>query len=45
MRCDTLWRNARLATMAPGRPGLGEAEHGVVAASDGRSSLVSPVTS
>jgi imidazolonepropionase len=35
MRCDTLWRNARLATMASGRPGLGEVTDGVVASLDG----------
>lgn len=34
MQCDTLWRNARLATMAG--PGLGTVDHGLVAASDGR---------
>ncbi|MFT4935928.1 MAG: imidazolonepropionase [Pseudoalteromonas distincta] len=36
MRCDRLWRNARLATLAPDRPGLGEVDHGVVAAANGR---------
>jgi imidazolonepropionase len=36
MRCDRIWRNARLATLAPGRPGLGEVENGLVASSDGR---------
>jgi imidazolonepropionase len=36
VRCDRLWRNARLATLAPGRPGLGEVAGGVVAAQDGR---------
>jgi len=36
MRCDRIWRNARLATLAPSRPGLGEVEHGVVASADGR---------
>jgi len=36
MRCDTLWRNARLATMARGLPGLGEVGGGVVASLDGR---------
>ncbi|HVI33990.1 imidazolonepropionase [Phenylobacterium sp.] len=36
MRCDRVWRNARLATMAPGRPGLGEVEDGLVAARGGR---------
>jgi imidazolonepropionase len=36
MRCDRLWRNARLATLAADRPGLGVIEKGVIAASDGR---------
>jgi len=36
LRCDRVWRNACLATLAPGRPGLGEVERGVVAALDGR---------
>ena len=36
MRCDRVWRNARLATLALGAPGLGVVEHGVVAALDGR---------
>lgn len=36
MRCDRIWRNARLATLAAGRPGLGEIEDGVVAAKAGR---------
>jgi imidazolonepropionase len=33
MRCDTLWKDARLATMAGGDTGV--VEHGIVAASDG----------
>ena len=33
MQCDTIWTNARLATMAG--PGLGVVENGVVAARDG----------
>jgi imidazolonepropionase len=36
MRCDAIWRNARLATMAAGAPGLGETDHGLVAQSQGR---------
>ena len=36
MRCDRVWTNARLATLAPSRPGLGEVEPGLVAAVDGR---------
>ncbi len=36
MRFDTLWLDARLATLDPLRPGLGIVEHGAVAAVDGR---------
>jgi imidazolonepropionase len=36
MRCDAIWRNARLATLAQGAPGLGEIDHGLVAQSQGR---------
>lgn len=36
MDCDRLWRNARLATLAAGAPGLGIVEHGVIASRDGR---------
>ena len=36
MRADTVWTGARLATLDPGRPGLGVVEDGVVAARDGR---------
>jgi imidazolonepropionase len=36
MRCDRLWRNARLATLAPERPGLGLVDDGVVAMTGGR---------
>ncbi|MGH8221043.1 MAG: imidazolonepropionase [Steroidobacteraceae bacterium] len=42
MRCDRLWRRARVATLAPGRPGLGLIERGVVAAADGRIVFVGP---
>jgi imidazolonepropionase len=38
MRCDTLWRNARLATMAP----AGQIEDGVVAAHEGRIVFAGP---
>lgn len=34
MRCDCLWKDARLATMVA--PGLGIVEHGLVAAANGR---------
>jgi imidazolonepropionase len=33
---DTIWLDARLATLAPDRPGIGVIEHGTVAAKDGR---------
>jgi imidazolonepropionase len=36
MRCDRIWRHARLATLASDRPGLGEIEDGVIACRDGR---------
>lgn len=36
MRCDRVWTNARLATLAPSQPGVGEVEHGLVAAQGGR---------
>src|ERR1700685_1123807 len=34
MRCDRLWRQARLMTMVP--PGLGLIEDGIVACADGK---------
>lgn len=36
MRFDTIWLNARLATLAPGQPGLGVVERGALAATGGR---------
>jgi imidazolonepropionase len=35
MRCDRIWRNARLATMAPARAGMGIVEDALIACSDG----------
>jgi imidazolonepropionase len=35
MRCDRIWRNARLATMAPGREDLGAIDQGLIACRDG----------
>ena len=35
MRCDRLWRNARLMTLAGGQGPLGEVEDGLIAASGG----------
>lgn len=36
VKCDTIWRGARLATLDPGRPGLGEVDDGVIACAAGR---------
>jgi imidazolonepropionase len=36
MQVDRLWTDARIATLDPGRPGLGVIEGGAVAARDGR---------
>jgi imidazolonepropionase len=36
LRSDQLWRNARLATMAPERPGLGVVDDGLIASHCGR---------
>ncbi|MBN9546418.1 MAG: imidazolonepropionase [Alphaproteobacteria bacterium] len=35
MRCERVWRNARLATLAPSRPGIGIIDNGVIAANGG----------
>lgn len=35
MQCDRVWTNARLATLASDRPGLGEVEDGLIACRDG----------
>ena len=40
MTFDTIWTNARLATMAEGQPGLGIIENGCIAAKDGRITFV-----
>ena len=39
---DTVWRNARLATLAPDRPDLGIVERGALAAREGRIVFVGP---
>ena len=36
MRCDTLWHNARIVTLAPDMPGLGVVENGLIAATGSR---------
>ena len=43
MRFDTIWLDARLATLVPGRPGLGIVERGAVAAKDGRIAFAGPM--
>jgi imidazolonepropionase len=40
---DTIWLDARLATLAPDTPGLGVIERGAVAAKDGRIAFVGAV--
>lgn len=42
MQFDRLWRNARLATLAPVLPGLGVIERGAIAARNGRIIYVGP---
>jgi len=44
MTFDTIWTNARLATIAPGTPGLGIVEDGCIAAKDGRIAFAGPVS-
>ncbi len=44
MRCDRLWRNARLMTMVPGESPLGEVEDGLIAARDGVILYAGPAT-
>ena len=41
---DTVWLNARLATLASARPGLGIIESGAIAAREGRIAFVGPQT-
>lgn len=36
MRCDRVWRRARLATLTTSRPGIGIIENGLIAAKGGR---------
>ncbi|HKS65344.1 MAG TPA: imidazolonepropionase [Xanthobacteraceae bacterium] len=43
MDFDTIWLDARLATLAPARPGLGLIENGAVAARDGRIAFAGPM--
>lgn len=42
MRCDRVWINARLATLASDREGLGIVEDGVIASLDGRIAYAGP---
>jgi imidazolonepropionase len=43
MRFDTIWLDARLATLTPDRPSLGTVERGAVAAKDGRIAFAGPM--
>jgi imidazolonepropionase len=43
VRFDTIWREARLATLSPALPGLGIVERGAVAAIDGRIAFAGPM--
>src|SRR3974390_3622707 len=43
MLFDTIWLDARLATLAPGRPGIGILERGAVAAKCGRIAFAGPM--
>ncbi|MBY0302728.1 MULTISPECIES: imidazolonepropionase [Alphaproteobacteria] len=43
MRCDTIWTDARLATLAAGLPDIGVVERAVVAATDGRIVYAGPI--
>jgi imidazolonepropionase len=42
MRFNRLWRGARLATLAPDRPGLGLVDAGAIAVRDGRIAFAGP---
>lgn len=43
MLFDTIWLDARLATLAPSRPALGIVERGAIAAKDGRIAFAGPM--
>jgi imidazolonepropionase len=43
MDFDTIWLDARLAMLAPARPGLGLIENGAIAARDGRIAFAGPM--
>ena len=42
MRCDRVWSKARLATFAPGQPGIGVVEDGLIASEGGRIAYAGP---
>jgi imidazolonepropionase len=44
MLVDRVWTGARLATLDPGRPGLGAIDNGAIAARDGRIAWVGPAS-
>lgn len=43
MHLDTLWTNARLATMAPVSPGIGTIDQGAIGSRDGQIAFVGPI--
>jgi imidazolonepropionase len=43
MRFETIWLDARLATLAPRRPGLGIIDRGAIATKDGRIAFAGPM--
>lgn len=44
MRCDRIWRNARIATLASGREDLGLFDDGLIACRDGRICYAGPAS-
>jgi imidazolonepropionase len=44
MLCDQIWRNARIATLAPGREDMGLVADGLIACRDGRICYVGPAS-
>jgi imidazolonepropionase len=43
MRCDRIWKNARLATLSAQMPGLGEVAEGLIACREGRIVFAGPL--
>ena len=44
MQYDTIWRDARLVTLAPDRPGMGQIDDGAIVAKDGRIVFAGPAS-